>query len=169
MLASEKKYGEALKKLDAIPAGEAQHVGALGLRANILFCLERFAEARAVCGKIIAGDELNLEGHLLMGLIARAGKDEEEALKRFKDAVYIRPSCWLAHYYMAELYHRRNEPGPAAREYEVAAGILGKGGYGEHGLSHFSLSASPDEIRLLCERNVSGLRGSTAGGRRHGL
>lgn len=158
-LAAEKRYDEALESLDMLLKENPGLISACILKANIFVNLRMPEEAERICLDIISKDRWCLEGHLLLGLIARMKKDDEVAIRKFREAIYIQSSCWLAHFYLAEIYSLRGETELARREYEVVTRILDSGSFNGHGLSYFLLSVSPDQIKHLCKHNISKLKG----------
>ena len=95
---------------------------------------------------------------MLMGLSAYFRSDHEAALKRFREALYVNTSCWLAHFYLAEIYRSWGDAGTACREYGIVVKLLKKGDFPEHGLTYFPLSFSKDHILHMCSHNLSRLK-----------
>jgi len=156
--AKDKKYGEALKHLERLLSPAPSHAGACILKAGVLMNMKRLEEAEEACLKGLELDRWHPEAYLLLGLISRTRGDDKAALKRFREALYISPSIWPAHYYLAEIYRTAGDADKACREYEIVARLIGKGGGGEHGFTFFSLSSGEKEIERLCRRNIAGLR-----------
>ena len=157
-LAKEKRYGEALEKTESLIGQEPTFVKAYSLKAGILINMQRLEEAEAVCLKGIDRDLWYLEGYLLLGLISRIRNDEEGALKRFKETLYIQSSCWLAHFYLADIHASRGEVEKACREYEIVIKLLTKGDVADHGLTFFPLSFPAENMAHLCRHNLAELR-----------
>ncbi|MHB8880567.1 MAG: CheR family methyltransferase [Thermodesulfovibrionales bacterium] len=157
-LAEGKKYDDALKLTERIIGMQPSFVKAHMLRAGILINLQRLDEAETACRGGMEHDQWNLEGYLLLGLIARARGDAEEAKKRFKKAVYVKSSCWLAHFYLAEIYRFEGDSQPACREFEVVIKLLEEKGFAEHGLTFFSLSFPMEQVVHLCRHNLAALK-----------
>ena len=135
--AKAKKYDDALRCLDDLMEQDPFFIRAYTLKGGVLINLKRLDEAERVCGQSIEMDQWCLEGYLLLGLIARMRSDDETAGKRFKEALYIQSSCWLAHFYLAEIYRSRDETAAACREYEIVVKLLRKGDIQDHGLVFF--------------------------------
>ncbi|TAN40370.1 MAG: tetratricopeptide repeat protein [Nitrospirae bacterium] len=157
-LAGGKKYDDALQLTERIIGMQPSFVKAHMLRAGILINLQRLDEAETVCLCGMGHDQWNLEGHLLLGLIARARGDVEEAKKRFKKAVYVKSSCWLAHFYLAEIYRGEGDRQPACREFEIVIKLLEEKGFSEHGLTFFSLSFPMEQVVHLCRHNLAEMK-----------
>lgn len=157
-LAKEKMYPKALELIDALLQEGAGPAGAYLLKAGILLNLKRAAEAEEACLRGLELDKWQPEAYLLLGLIARGRGDDEGARRRFKEVLYISPSIWPAHYYLAEIYRAAGNTGAACREYEIVAKLLAKGDAAEHGFTFFFLSVSPHQIEQLCKNTVSLLK-----------
>ncbi|MBF0506380.1 MAG: hypothetical protein HQL09_06050 [Nitrospirae bacterium] len=161
--AKTKRYDDALRCLDDLMDQDQAFIGAYTLKSGVLINLKRLDEAEHVCGQSIEMDQWCLEGYLLLGLIARIKSDDETALKRFKEALYIQSSCWLAHFYLAEIYRSRDEAAAACREYEIVVKLLRKGDIKDHGLVFFPLAFPADQITHLCNHNLAQLQKRVAG------
>ncbi len=158
LLARDKRYEDALSRIEELLRRDPVFVKAHMLKAGILINMKRMDEAERVCLESIETDQWCLEGYLLLGLIAKIRNDEEAAIKRFKESLYIQSSCWLAHFYLAELYRLRGELERARCKYEVVVKLLGKGDLHEHGLTFFPLSFPAEHIVHLCNHNLSELK-----------
>jgi len=128
------------------------------LKAGILINMNRLEEAGIVCMQCLAQDQWNLESYLFLGLIAKMNNDLETALKRFREALYIQSACWLAHFYLAEIFVARQELSTACREYDLVIRVLEKGSDPDLGLTFFPLSFPLEQIVHLCRHNLSELR-----------
>ncbi len=157
-LAGKKQYEESLQCLDLLLEQDQSFMKAYMLKAGVLINMKRLNEAEKVCKQSIERERWNLEGHLLLGLIAKLKSDHETAIKRFKEAVYIQSSCWLGHFYLAEIQVLRNETKQAIREYEIVTKLLSKGDLADHGLTFFPLAFPAEQIKHLCQHNLEKLR-----------
>lgn len=153
--AKNKDNTTALGLLDTLIANVPSPSKALNLKAAILINLQRLDEARTLCLETLQADEWNLECYLLLGLIAKVSGDEQEALRRFKGAKYISPSCWLARMYLGDLYNAQGELEMALREYDLTTSLIKKHGKDQEVLSLFPLSFPLDQLIHLCEHNIS--------------
>ncbi|MGR3220680.1 MAG: CheR family methyltransferase [Candidatus Anammoxibacter sp.] len=158
LLAKDKRYNDALDNINKILAEHASFVKAYALKANILINLKKFEEAEKICLRILEIDRWFLEGYLLLGLIAKIRNNSDEAVKRFKEALYLQPSCWPAHYYLAEIYHSQSDLKHAAREYGVVIKLLEKGNVEDHGLTFFPFSFPAEQLMHLCRKNLNKLK-----------
>ena len=157
-LAVGKNHDAALSRIDKLIEHDQSFIKAYMLKAGILINLNLLEDAKSICLKSIGIDRWCLEGHLLLALIAKMQDDRKAALKRFKEAVYIQPSCWLAHFYLAEIYNSSRDLKNACREYEITIRQLAKGEIENHGLTFFQLSFSAEQILHLCRKNLSELK-----------
>jgi chemotaxis protein methyltransferase CheR len=156
--ASDKRYDETLKKIDELLQANPALVKALTLKASVLINLRRFEEAESLCLDCAKLDQWCLESYLLLGLSAYFRNDLDAALKRFRESLYVTSSCWLAHFYLAEIYRLLDDAATACREYSIVVRILKNGDFQEHGLTYFPLSFSKDNILHMCGQNLSHLK-----------
>ncbi|MBP2627028.1 MAG: methyltransferase, CheR-type [Firmicutes bacterium] len=153
-----KKYDEAIVRLDEIIAHHSFFVKAYALKANILLNQQNVAAAIEVCYEALAVDHFCLEAYLLLGMAAKFAGQMEEAIQRFKEAIYVHPECWLAHFFLAEVYQLQKEISYAGREYEVAMRILKQGNFENHGLSFFLVPFQLEDFIQLCQYNIANLK-----------
>lgn len=156
-LAMEKKYLKALQVIDELINDKPSFYKAYAVKINILINLKRLKEARDIALSVINMDQLNIEGYLLLGIIARIEQDELEAIKRFKEALYLMPNNWLAHFYLADAHLNRDEKSEAYKEYKIVLKLLETSNITDHGLTMFPLSVSLDQLRHLCSNNINKL------------
>ena len=154
-LAKVKEYGKAMNLIDELLALDPSHVKACTLKANILVNLDRAEDALDLASRAVAMDQFCLEGYLLLGLIAKMKGDADDSIKQFKMALYVRPSCWLAHLYLGEIYHSRSEREKAGREYGIVRNLLEADGASDPGLSIFPMSMPAEQILHLCRHRLA--------------
>lgn len=157
-LAKEKAFEKALSHIDVLLKKDPAFTRAISLKAAILINLKQIAEAEKVCLTLLKFDEWNLESYLLLGIAANIKNNPAEAFKRFKGALYIQPDCWLAHFYLAELFYSLEQPQESHREYGVTLKLLQKNGISNNGLTFFPLSFSVDQLIHLCKHNRDKLK-----------
>lgn len=156
--AKDKKFEKSLDTLGSLLKKDPTHAKAHTLKAAILINLKQIAEAEKICLKTLGLDEWNLESYLLLGIIANIKNEDKEAFKRFKGALYIQPDCWLAHFYLGELYYSMDQLDESYREYGVTLKLLQKDGIANNGLSFFPLSFSVEQLIHLCKHNLTKLK-----------
>ena len=152
--AMQKKYRQSIAKLDALLGAYPDFLKAYALKASVLVNLQEMGAAREVCGKILARDEWNLEAHLLLGIVAKINEERDEALRMFRGALYVQAQCWLAHYYLADIYFSQQDVPGAQREYGIALKLLETRGIEDHGLTYFPLCFPVEQLIHLCRHNI---------------
>ncbi|MBF0564019.1 MAG: hypothetical protein HQK89_02120 [Nitrospirae bacterium] len=166
-LINERKYTEALDSLDKAINISPKSSNAYSMKAYILFKTRRFNECREFCFKAIEFNQWNYDAYIILGLIAIHGNGGDdglkEALRRFKEAIYIDSSAWLAHYHAGDVYRVLNEKDHAEREYSIVIKLLEKGigsAFGGLGPTLFYNSFNVDQILHLCSHNIKKLKGT---------
>ncbi len=157
-LAKKKDFKASVERLDSLIARDPSFAKAYTLKAGVLVNQKDIDAAERMCLSAIEVDRWCLEAFLLLGLIEKIRNDDEAALKRFREALYAQSSCWLAHFYIADIHRSRGETELACREYEIVVRLLGRGSIEEHGLTFFPLSFSVEQIVHLCNHNLMELR-----------
>lgn len=161
-MARGKEYLAALQDIDLLLSLYPQFIKAFMLKASVLINQNRLEEAKAATIEALKLDAWALEGHLLLGIIARISSRDEDALNNFKKSLYIDSSCWLAHFYLAEIHLLRNEQDTARREYEIVMKLLGKGENPNAGLTYFPLAFQAEQVVTLCRYNLTKLGSAEA-------
>lgn len=156
--AMQKKYESSVAKVDELLKLDPDFLKAYALKASLLVNQQDMDGAREVCRQILDRDEWNLEAHLLLGIVAKIKEENDEALKMFKGALYIQAQCWLAHYYLADIYFSRQDVPGAHREYGSALKLLETRGVEDHGLTYFPLSFPVEQLIHLCRHNIDKIR-----------
>ncbi len=157
-LANAKHYRDAVKLAGELIKQKPSFIKAYTLKASLLINLKELDEAERLCLGCIEREPWCLEAFLLLGLIEKSRNNEEAAYKRFKESLYIKSSCWLAHFYIAEMHRMWGEPERACREYEIVINLLKKGDIRDHGISFFPLSFPVEQIMHLCDHNLAQLK-----------
>jgi chemotaxis protein methyltransferase CheR len=91
----------------------------------------------------------------MLGIIARQQGSNDDALKRFREAIYLNASCWLAHFYSAEIIYTQQDEKRARGAYEAALRILEKGSLQQHGQDFFPLSFNAEQFIVICRHKLS--------------
>ncbi|NTW98773.1 MAG: tetratricopeptide repeat protein [Geobacteraceae bacterium] len=154
-LAHNRQHDKALALLDAITEQDSTFEKAFSLKGSLLLSESRFDEARAVCETILGRDPLCLEAYLMLGMIARQMGDDEGALRRFREAIYLDASCWPAHFYSAEISYAQRDEKRARSGFETALKILEKGALKEAGQAFFPLSFNAGQFIVICRHKLS--------------
>ncbi len=155
VLAQNKQHDKALAILDAIIEQDGTFEKAYCLKGSLLLSASRFDEARTVCEAILGRDPLCLEAYLMLGMVARQNGEIDDAIKRFREAIYLDSSCWLAHFYTAEILFVQLDAKRAQSGYEAVLNILGKGALKEQGQKFFPLSFNAEQFIVICRHKIS--------------
>lgn len=153
-LAHKKQNDEALAILDAIIDQDVTFEKAYCLKGGLLLSLSRYDEAHTTCMAVLNRDDLCLEAHLMLGIIARQKGDDNDAIKRFREAIYLDSSCWPAHFYTAEIRYAQKDEKRARSCYEAAARILEKVPAAEHGCAFFPLLFNEEHFMAICRHKL---------------
>jgi chemotaxis protein methyltransferase CheR len=154
-LAHNRQHDRALALLDAITEQDSTFEKAFSLKGSLLLSESRFDEAHTVCETILERDPLCLEACLMLGMIARQKGDDEGALRRFREAIYLDAFCWPAHYYSAEISYAQRDEKRARSGFETALKILEKGALKEPGQAFFPLSFNAGQFIVICRHKLS--------------
>lgn len=154
-LARDRRTDEALAVIDAVIEEDNSFVKAYTLKGSLLLSASRYDETRVACDAALTRDPLCLEACLMLGIVARHEGNQDEAFKRFREAIYLDASCWLAHFYTAEILFGQRDGKRARKSYEAAARILEKGSIQEHGQAFFPLSFNAEQFITICRHKLS--------------
>ncbi|MEO5349349.1 MAG: protein-glutamate O-methyltransferase CheR [Magnetococcus sp. YQC-3] len=150
------RYEKALAYLDLHLQEEPAHAQAAILKAALLLRggddREAIATAQALCRDVLARDSLSFAALVLLAMaLHQEGLDPLERIDRLKAAVFLRPSSWLPHFYLAQTYELLDETGMASQEYQVVIYRLTQlGGFQDHGLPFLPLSYSAEQLIDFC-------------------
>ncbi|MDD2851123.1 MAG: hypothetical protein PHY09_04380 [Desulfuromonadaceae bacterium] len=154
-LAHDKQCDKALAILDTIIEQDTTFEKAYCLKGGVLLDMSRFDEASIIFDSVLSRDPLCLEAYLVLGIIARQRGNNEYALKRFREAIYLNASCWLAHFYSAEINYANNDEKRARGHYETTLRILENGSPEKHGQDFFPLSFNAEQFLVICRHKLS--------------
>jgi chemotaxis protein methyltransferase CheR len=157
-LARSVQYDKALTLLDAAIAKENTFEKAYCLKGSLLISASRYDEARSVCALILEKNSLCREAYLILGMIERHHGNSEGAFKRFREALYLDSSCWLAHFYTGEILFAQRDSKRARNSYEAALKILENGSLKELGQTFFPLSFNAEQFIVICRHKLSLLK-----------
>jgi chemotaxis protein methyltransferase CheR len=157
-LVNNKEYERSFVLLEDLLKEEPGNLKAQTLKAVILLNRKQIEESREICNGIIQADPLFTEAYFISGLLAKFEGNHEEALKRFREALYLEPGMWPARFYLAQLYQTLERPQRAIHEYGLVVNLLENGRFLEHGLSCFPLIFTRDQIVRLCRQQLNNLK-----------
>jgi len=127
------------------------------LKAHIQFNRKEFELAEASARQALETDPWSIDAFVLLGLAAKWRDLVKEAIRWFKQAVYARHECWLARYYLADLYRAGGESDKARREYRGVLQLLSQSTVPDHGIKVLPLGMVHSELRFLCEHQLGKL------------
>ncbi|MBF0626775.1 MAG: chemotaxis protein CheR [Magnetococcales bacterium] len=157
-LLKEKRYDEALIRLDSLLAQQPDHLAAQLLKAHSWLLRKEYQTAATLAHEVLARDSQSIDALILLGLSAKWRQQPTEAIEWFRQAVYWRHGCWPAHYYLADLYRHNGEMERARHGYRVVMQLL-SGPIKDCGIHHLDLEMPMDEIRFLCEYQLARIGG----------
>lgn len=160
MLLKLEKYHEALDKVDHVIRVYSNSKKAMWSKASILINLKLFETAKGICLELISKEQWDLFSYLLLGYIAVLQHKEEKLLQYFKEAIYIKPSCWLAHYYLGRHYKTVFNTEYAIREFKITVHLLEKGKFDREELMLFPETMTSKQIVRECKHNLFSLERS---------
>jgi chemotaxis protein methyltransferase CheR len=159
-LCREKRHDEALAMIDLLLARTPGDTPALLLKAHIQLNRRAFELAEASARQVLQSDPWSIDAFVLLGLAAKWRELSGEAVRWFKQAVYIRHECWLARYYLADLYRAGGESDKAQREYRGVLQLLSQPKVPDSGIKVLPLELPHAELRFLCEHQLGKLGAS---------
>ncbi|MFH2122707.1 MAG: CheR family methyltransferase [Pseudomonadota bacterium] len=153
----EKRYDEAMAMIAVLLDHNPGDASTLLLKAHIQLNSKEFELAEASARQALQSDPWSLDALLLLGLAAKWRDLAQEAVRWFKQAVYARHECWLARYYLADLYRAGGESDKARREYRGVLQLLSQTIVPDHGIKVLPLAVVHSELRFLCEHHLGKL------------
>ncbi len=158
-LARNQQADEAIALLDAIIARDASLTKAYTLKAHLLLNASRWGELVATCLAALDHNSLCSGIYLMLGMAARQQGDDEVALKRLREALFLDAACWLAHFHSAEIYYSRGDEKKARSSYEAATRIMSKVADkampGDLGRDLLPLAFNMDQFAVICQHKLS--------------
>ncbi|MDO8948511.1 MAG: CheR family methyltransferase [Desulfocapsaceae bacterium] len=153
----EKRYEEAMAMIVIQLEQNPGDTSLLLLKAHIQFNRKEFELAEASARQALETDPWSIDAFVLLGLAAKWRDLVKEAIRWFKQAVYARHECWLARYYLADLYRAGGESDKARREYRGVLQLLSQATVPDHGIKVLPLGMVHSELRFLCEHQLGKL------------
>ncbi|MBF0518811.1 MAG: tetratricopeptide repeat protein [Nitrospirae bacterium] len=161
VLLKDKKYEAAIKVLEPLTAGEQNYVTACVLKGAALFNLKRMDEAQSIFLKVLETDRWSVDCYMFLAMAAKYSGDNDEAIRLFKEAIYINPSSWLTHYHLACAYYNGGDLQLAQKEYLAVTRILQsepqQGQIAKDSCfagDFFAISFNSDDILHLCRHKL---------------
>lgn len=152
----DKRYDEALPELKALLLDDPNNIEAQLLKAHALMNRKAFVAAEKLALRVLASNAWSIDALLLLGLAAKWQNHHADAIRHFKHAVYSRHECWVAHYYLADLYRDSGESELACRAYRAVLQLL-SGNEPDTGIKYVPFGLPTKEIRFLSEHQLAKL------------
>lgn len=153
----EKRYGEAMALIVILLERNPGDPSSLLLKAYIQLNRKEFELAEASARQALRTDPWSIDAFVLLGLAAKWREHIGEAVRWFKKAVYARHECWLARYYLADLYRAGGETDKARREYRGVLQLLSQSTVPDNGIKVLPLGVVHSELRFLCAHQLGKL------------
>jgi len=138
------RFGEALERLDDLPATSARDPDVLLLRASLLTHSGELARAEALCSDLILIDELSAGAHYLFALCREGRGDTRGAIDHDQIAAYLDDGFAMPRLHLGLMARRAGNREDARLELELAVKLLAGeeasrlllfgGGFGREGL-----------------------------------
>jgi len=153
----DKRYDEAMALIVILLEHNPGDVSSLLLKAHIQLNRREFELAEASARQALQTDPWSIDAFVLLGLAAKWRELIGEAVRWFKQAVYARHECWLARYYLADLYRAGGEFDKARREYRGVLQLLSLSTVPDNGIKVLPLAVAHSELRFLCAHQLGKL------------
>jgi chemotaxis protein methyltransferase CheR len=150
----------ALDQVEKLLMEEPAFLQAHTLKSAILLEHARYPEARSACERAILLDPLSVEAMVMLGIIARQEGDEDAAMKRFREALFLDGDCWIARYYLAVIHLARGDRRKARGGFEAVLRTLGAGPTPAGRRTLFPLQFNADDFIAICRHHVRMLDGT---------
>ncbi|MYL24446.1 hypothetical protein GLV89_11735 [Halomonas alkaliantarctica] len=147
----------ASQQLDQLLAAGHHVREARLLKAWLLGNRKKFADALALVEAQLRVEPWWLDALVLQGLLHKWQSQFDEAEKAFKKAVYIRPDCWPAHYYLAQVCRHGHKSALASRAYKAAQRCLQGQEGAPTGLEVLPLNLNRSDVVFLIEHQLARL------------
>ena len=145
---------EVLAPLCAVPRALPLH---LRLLAHLLLEAGDQEGAAAAARRVLALDAWSVDALVLLGRIARARGDLEEAVAHLRRAIYARADHWPAHLELAQCRAADGHPEAARREYRIALRLLGEAGPAADQTGPLPAALPVADLRHLCRARLARL------------
>ncbi len=123
-LLREERFAEAGTQLDALPPELAREPALLLVRAVALTHGGKFAEAEAVCQRLLAIDELDAGAHYVIALCREGAGDRAGAIDHDQTAAYLDPMFAMPRLHRGLIARRDGDRETARRELDQALLLL---------------------------------------------
>lgn len=154
LMVRQERYDEALPLLNYYLSENSNDYRLILLQSYALLNRKQFVQAADSARQALKLKPWNIDALLLLGLTARLNQKPEESIAWFKQAVYACPTCWPAHYYLADSYNQIGETGLASRSYRTAHQLLLRTG-ADTGVQVVSIDLLESEVQKICKQHLA--------------
>jgi len=154
VLITQQDWVQALDALEHLDPSRRQETMPTMLEAWVRIQIRDFDAAASLANRVLEQDSWSREGTMLKGFIAKWQNHPEEAIEWFKRAVYAHHDCWVAHYYLGDLYRQTGNSDKAQQAYRLVLQVLSGDPHPDGGLC-IPMGLPVAEIRFLCERHTA--------------
>jgi chemotaxis protein methyltransferase CheR len=161
VMAHAERFDEALKALEPECAREDALVRHLTLQSHLFLERGDTQRAAAAAERALRQDSWSSDALLLLAHCARLRDDPQASIALLKRTIYDNPSCWRAHYQLAEIYRAAGEWDLATREYRILLRRLDEDPRLMQNPSELPCPLTPTDLRFLCETRLTRLVGAT--------
>lgn len=123
-LLEKERFGDAIERLDALPAEAARDPHVLLLRAALLTHSGQLVKAEEVCHALLEIDELDAGAHYLLALCRAGIGDARAAADHDQVAAYLDPAFAMPRLHLGLLARRANDRESARRDLGQALVLL---------------------------------------------
>ncbi|MEI6438262.1 MAG: CheR family methyltransferase [Candidatus Omnitrophota bacterium] len=156
-----KKYVEALARLDRIITRSEGHIRGNFLKAVIYADQERYEEAVTFLERIISKSSLNLDATLLLATLKSKLGKLTEAETFFRRVIYLAANEPLAYFHLGNIYTSQKKYLKAALEFKNAIRLLEK--CAPEDPVKFSEGLSCGTLLQVCKHNLAPLQAAGGG------
>jgi chemotaxis protein methyltransferase CheR len=161
-LARSERFEDALGHLNPLCDREDAAAEHLALQAHLLLEQGDTAGAEAAARCALAREPWSSDALLLLGRCARLRGDREESIRALRRLIYDKPTCWRAHYQLAEAYREQGDLDPARREYRIVLRQLEDRTLAMQCTGELPSLLSVKDLRFLCETRLARLAHTAA-------
>lgn len=156
-LVKEKNYNSALPHIDSVISSSPNNCKAYAFKAYVLMNIENYDKAISYCNKSIEQNSLCFDPYFVLGLIQNLKSNNDEATKAFKSALYIKPTSWLCHFHLANIYKASADYDAAKKQYALVIKFLEKTDMLTHELEYIGFPFAAENFIHLCKKAIETL------------
>ena len=155
LLMQEERFEAALQRLAPLCARADAPAQWFVLRAWLHLERGDAEQAAVAVDQALHRDAWSTDALLLLARCARLRGDSAGAIRALRRVIYDNPSCWRAHYQLAEVYRGQDERALARREYRIVLRQLADETCAMPGAGELPSLLSAKDLRFLCETRLA--------------